>query len=313
MKAKTTGNTGKHVAGKPSLYSFNSGARDSAEIFSILDALEPRRSKSAVWWRAGLLALVAMLAGALYLAGRDVDLYQLWSPAASGELALGRTIIEQQAPEPAPAATAAREGAPAAVPIVADGPLPHTGLQADAAGAAKDGASPALDAALAATPAPASAALAKDASSQGVAAPGAGEKAAISGRKQESRPLQPAPASDPPLAQRTGADSDVDLIAALVAHVSHAEAGGKGAGKSGPKAARARAESAIRKERPIESSRDIVVRNDEDTTEALVARCRALGLIEGELCRLRICSGRWGIDAACPGTPAGDGRLASGR
>ena len=294
MKAKTTGNTGKHVAGRPSLYSFNSLVRDSGEIFSILDALEPRRRKSAAWWRAALLALVAMLAGALYLAGRDIDLYRLWSPAASSELELGRTVIEQQAPEPVPAVTAASEGAPAAAPIVVEAALQHTGLQVDTPGTPKDEAAPAVKAAIADPPAPAS--------SQGA-------QAVVSARKQESRPLQPAPASGASSAQRAGKDSDVALIAALVAHVSHAEAGGKEAGKSGPKAARARAEPAIRKERPIESSRDIVVRNDEDTTEALVARCRALGLIEGELCRLRICSGRWGIDAACPGTPAGDGRL----
>ena len=46
--------------------------------------------------------------------------------------------------------------------------------------------------------------------------------------------------------------------------------------------------------------RDIVVRNAGQSTEALVKRCRALGFLEGELCRIRICSGLWGSDPACP-------------
>ena len=51
---------------------------------------------------------------------------------------------------------------------------------------------------------------------------------------------------------------------------------------------------------PGRMDRDIVVRNVEQSTESLVKRCRALGFLEGELCRLRICSGLWGIDPACP-------------
>jgi hypothetical protein len=37
-----------------------------------------------------------------------------------------------------------------------------------------------------------------------------------------------------------------------------------------------------------------------ETTEALVKRCLALGFLEGQLCRIRICSGLWGKDSACP-------------
>ena len=48
-----------------------------------------------------------------------------------------------------------------------------------------------------------------------------------------------------------------------------------------------------------ERSRDIVDRHDGDTTSQLLARCKQLGLIEGMLCRSRICSGRWESDAAC--------------
>nr|WP_218892672.1 hypothetical protein [Duganella sp. 1224] len=77
---------------------------------------------------------------------------------------------------------------------------------------------------------------------------------------------QPMPAST---------DTDVTLLAALVAHAG--------------------TPTAVVPER----SRDIVDRQDGDNTGQLLARCKQLGLIEGMLCRSRICSGRWESDAAC--------------
>jgi hypothetical protein len=70
-------------------------------------------------------------------------------------------------------------------------------------------------------------------------------------------------------------DTDVALLTALVAH----------AGKPAVVAP--------------ERSRDIVERRDGDSTTDLLARCKQLGLIEGMLCRSRICSGRWESDATC--------------
>ena len=70
-------------------------------------------------------------------------------------------------------------------------------------------------------------------------------------------------------------DTDVALLTALVAH----------AGKP----------SVVTPER----SRDIVERHEGDSTADLLARCKQLGLIEGMLCRSRICSGRWETDATC--------------
>jgi hypothetical protein len=70
-------------------------------------------------------------------------------------------------------------------------------------------------------------------------------------------------------------DTDVTLLAALVAHAG--------------------VPAAVTPER----SRDIVDRQDGDTTLQLLTRCKQLGLIEGMLCRSRICSGRWESDAAC--------------
>jgi hypothetical protein len=76
-------------------------------------------------------------------------------------------------------------------------------------------------------------------------------------------------------AARTHGDTDVALLTALVAHANKP--------------------SVVVPER----SRDIVQRQEGDTTVQLLARCKQLGLIEGMLCRSRICSGRWEADAAC--------------
>lgn len=71
------------------------------------------------------------------------------------------------------------------------------------------------------------------------------------------------------------ADTDIALLTALVAHAGQ------------PAAV------------TPEHNRDVVERRDGDGTEALLARCKQLGLIEGMLCRSRICAGRWDTDAAC--------------
>lgn len=78
-----------------------------------------------------------------------------------------------------------------------------------------------------------------------------------------------------PAGAAPGSDTDVTLLSALMAH----------AGKP----------AVVTPERP----RDVVERQDGDSTALLLARCKQLGLIEGMLCRSRICSGRWEADAAC--------------
>lgn len=70
-------------------------------------------------------------------------------------------------------------------------------------------------------------------------------------------------------------DTDVTLLAALVAHASQPAA-------------------VI-----THPNRDVVERGDNDDTAELLRRCKQLGLIEGMLCRSRICSGRWENEAVC--------------
>ena len=93
-------------------------------------------------------------------------------------------------------------------------------------------------------------------------------KAPAAMRQGATRP----PASRP--APSAAGDSDVALLTAMVAH-------------------------AHRQEGPAAPVRDVVLRRQEEETAELLQRCKQLGLIEGMLCRSRICSGRWDSDPAC--------------
>lgn len=86
-------------------------------------------------------------------------------------------------------------------------------------------------------------------------------------RQAAARPQGAKPAAAP-------GDSDVALLTAMVAH-AHRQAG-----------------TAV-------PARDVVLRKQEEETAELLQRCQQLGLIEGMLCRSRICSGRWDSDPAC--------------
>lgn len=96
---------------------------------------------------------------------------------------------------------------------------------------------------------------------------------AAAAQHKQHAPTRQAAARAAPVKPRPGAatgDSDVTLLAAIVAHGQRAE--------------------------PL---RDVVLRKDEEETASLLQRCRQLGLIEGMLCRARICAGRWDSDPAC--------------
>ena len=98
-------------------------------------------------------------------------------------------------------------------------------------------------------------------------------------------------------------DKDVNLLAAFITHNNGLSA------PSGPaswqpaivKAGAAPAPEKVARVSgtPSTPSRDVVERQPSETTAALLKRCSALGFIEGELCRVRICSDQWDTDAAC--------------
>jgi hypothetical protein len=91
-------------------------------------------------------------------------------------------------------------------------------------------------------------------------------------------------------------DGDVDLISALVAHTADPAQKSNAKPKS-PKLEQADKDAS--KSGPHQRNEDIVERRGGESTESLLQRCRTLGFIEGELCRWRICSGRWDSDASC--------------
>lgn len=112
-----------------------------------------------------------------------------------------------------------------------------------------------------------------------------------------------------PAKAETRNDSDVDLIKALVARSGEVDKkrsnsaasnanGGNGAGADGApqKSAQAHASAAKSKEA---RNVDVVERRNGESTASLLQRCHALGFVEGEFCRWRICSGRWDSDPAC--------------
>jgi len=101
----------------------------------------------------------------------------------------------------------------------------------------------------------------------------------ISARRSAHR-VDPGKLVIPAERAKESSDSDAALLAALVAHASHP-----------PTAAGI--------------NRDIVERHANAPTAPLLARCQQLGLIEGMLCRSRICADRWDSDAACrqPASP----------
>ncbi|MGK5010317.1 hypothetical protein [Janthinobacterium sp. MDB2-8] len=102
---------------------------------------------------------------------------------------------------------------------------------------------------------------------------GAPRKAPLPARQAAARPQESRPAAAP-------GDSDVALLTAMVAHAHRQEGTAK----------------------PV---RDVVLRRleqeqrQEQETAELLRRCQQLGMIEGMLCRSRICSGRWDSDPAC--------------
>ena len=98
-------------------------------------------------------------------------------------------------------------------------------------------------------------------------------QAAVAAQHRQHAPARQAAARAASVKPRPGVvagDSDVTLLAAIVAHGQ----------RSAP-------------------PRDVVLRKEEEETPGLLQRCRQLGLIEGMLCRARICAGRWDSDPAC--------------
>ena len=84
-------------------------------------------------------------------------------------------------------------------------------------------------------------------------------------------------------------DADVDLLAALVAHLNPQPPDPVAARKGVTDAPGSAASAAL-----PGASKAVAL-----TTQEQIAQCNALGFFEAQLCRLRVCSGRFGKDSAC--------------
>jgi hypothetical protein len=338
MKKRTTGTTASpNPARGPSLYSVDVPGKDPLDGLSILGALEPARSRSRVG-RRGLLVLltVLLLLPATYLVATSSFLRQSMPllafatpgvkgetvmksesakvavapsvtiapastpPAANAEEASTATIVADASaakPEPAGAATATAPSVEPAAVQISTITAPEVELASEVSKQAMPAvasASPAKSPRWKETkePAPASAARSKrpEPRHAAVAQAHAPVIAAKDSKNKENK-------------SRDSKDKDVDLIAALLTHISSRPDSANKEGTQKPSGTSASSlstsEALARQEKRRAPSRDIVVQTAGETKESLISRCRSLGFVEGELCRIRICAGSWGTDPAC--------------
>lgn len=308
----------------PSLYDGASGTGPTSEVFSILDALDAPAKRSGVTKWMLFLIVIALLCAALLVysankAGisfaRQLELTtftQLFGNKSEEELPDASRVAGtlSSIDIATPSATTKTDTTQSMQPsIVFSSPsAPSDGEQQGAMAMEAPVVRPAIDVAgtLAAASEPAITPSVKHAKHE----PQKRTTPAISKpvrQKSTSKDGTSAKPSRTPTSHVHGTrnDRDVDLIAALLSHVSVA-----GSDRREPSSVSVRKTNTLSGERlsgslsktgsTPDSSRDVVLQSEGDTTDTLVKRCQALGFFEGQLCRLRICSGHWGKDAACP-------------
>ena len=302
---------------RPSLYSGTS-SDNTAEVFHILGVLEPPPRSGRLIKRAALVLLVIFVSAGAFVAvnnfpelrsramavvdstfSRDEAPRQTVAAPAMPVLAAAKPQDEQASVAKIVSDDPADQQAPGSLDLTAQAniglPVPSP-LPELAAKSIMDAGSLSPPAAVSASPdkQPAAAQNAAEAQANKPVAP---KKARTvqAARQATSKPHH--------AAARRKDDRDVDLIAALLTRVSAADTTEKSAKSAGaPKgrnapASQKNSSAAGSSEKP---NRDLVLNQAHESLSTLVRRCRTLGLVEGELCRLRICSGSWGKDPACP-------------
>jgi len=271
------------VAARPSLGGSASASADNLRMLESLGAGVrplPVGKRAQRRWPALAFAVLAsgLLAGLVWWMPSTPDAA---SPATAVSAAAARTNSVLPTPSSSSAGaeivrSAALAPAPARIETLdhakpVDGaprqPDPFAALAASAPSVAASSAAPAV----VARPAPGSAAK-----------PTTKTAKANKPRSETTRhvaantPPKPAPRDSARVA--ASKDPDVDLLAALMTHLSSS-------GSAAPGAAAPRAPN-----KPV----------DEPTIAKLVQRCQAMGGDEGRQCQRRICDGYWGKAQACP-------------
>lgn len=305
------GNAGR--PGRPSLYGETPDSDKAKTGFSVLGGLEPRRSRFKLFRRRAWSASLLSLAAVVLVFGLNGGFGNIGAPAVSAA-AVKNDALEEAKPEP-PAAVSSQKAVSESVvaTIVSEPALGEAERTTEIHTApvnATENDKPEATVIVAALAQP-------DITVQrysgertpqetGQKLVSEEEQVAPKKRGPKAVPAASKPASKPSGARAEGGakDKDVDLIAALLAHVSPTASAApekKTARIKTPADARTMPASATpRRERNLKTNRDIVTRDSAESLESLVNRCRSLGFFEGELCRLRICSGMWGKDPACP-------------
>lgn len=100
-------------------------------------------------------------------------------------------------------------------------------------------------------------------------------------------------------------DSDAALLSALVAHETGTLVNVKSSSSStandiGGSSVQRKESSARKRNSGFDPKLDVVENDKSVPTAELLRRCGSLGLVEGFLCKMRVCSNRQGDDPACP-------------
>lgn len=306
------------------IYAGDQNTRDTSAVFHVLDALEPppgkqRMLRGGLVLLAGACLIVAMgLLISRYTDDIRVRPEALSRPAADGNASnelpgvIGNAGREQAIPDAFAAMAASHPSAEAAGPdtrrasVIEQPPAADAVQPPDALG--KTGERSVVPSARKPQHEALSQASRKTALKVTSAHPVPGGR--NPNAKERRQPEQPAKrmlakgkTAAPDKSKRK--DADVDLIAALLSRVQNKPSKPDSVGAA-EKPAQAIAATAARSPELHASlggrtgNSDVVIRTQGDTTESLVKRCGALGFIEGQFCRARICSGLWGKDAACP-------------
>lgn len=310
-------NQEKPASRRPSLMpaSDTSSADEVRILNSISDGKTKARSSTSGEARKPrrvllIVLLLLLLAGGVTLAALRMNSHDAASTPVQAAAAPPVPPLASAAPtttpapgavaEPATGAAAAPAAAPADTAVINDTNAPAPDAPSSSATAARgpDQLTSALE--------------------DGVKPPPATLKNALEAKPEKSdKPAKPAAQHEDkkkkPAKAENRNDSDVDLIKALVARSGEVEkkrnangsnnggtaanaGNGTNADGSQQKSAQAHANNTKSKEA---RNVDVVERKNGESTAALLQRCHALGFVEGEFCRWRICSGRWDSDPAC--------------
>lgn len=221
-------------------------------------------------WMVGLVLLLILISGAAWLVREEtpppVSTFKHAASEASTTVRT-ETMPTETPPVDRTGQAAAIVNEPASVHVTAGtAPLPA---------AATPPTAPAIISAAARSVAAAMPATSAQAARSQVAAPSSHKTAGVTTARTPTPTTTTTAAAASANAARVPGDTDVALLTALVAHANKP--------------------AIVSPDR----SRDIVERQEGDSTALLLIRCKQLGVIEGMLCRSRICSGRWEADAAC--------------